>query len=302
MTHDRPSRGLLWVAAGASLWGVDTILRRPLTGSLSSAQIVLLEHLILSAVLLPVCWRSRRECRGLGARGWAALLGIAWGGSALATVCFTQAVKIGHPTGAVFVQKTQPLFAAVLARRLLGESLDRRFWICLALALLGAYLVSFGDRLDPAAWKPSRAAAAMLALAAAALWGSSTVLGRFLLGRLSFTALTAWRIVVATPFLLGLAWAGPRLPALESAQVRNLALMALVPGLAALLIYYRGLERTRASLAAVAELSFPAVAALLNWIFLDASVSMLQLAGFALLWTVILNLERRPAPERIYAQ
>jgi drug/metabolite transporter (DMT)-like permease len=64
--------------------------------------------------------------------------------------------------------------------------------------------------------------------------------------------------------------------------------MALVPGLAALLIYYRGLRNTRASLAAVAELCFPATAALLNWIVLGAGVSFIQVAGFAWLWWAIL--------------
>ena len=73
--------GLLWVAAGASLWGTDTVLRQPLTSRLSSAQIVLGEHLILSVILLPVLWSSRAEWRALSALEWAAVLGVAWGGS-----------------------------------------------------------------------------------------------------------------------------------------------------------------------------------------------------------------------------
>ena len=56
---------------------------------------------------------------------------------------------------------------------------------------------------------------------------------------------------------------------------------------------YRGLRHTRASLAAVAELSFPATATLLHWIFLGARISIVQLVGFALLWGVILHLEKR---------
>ena len=50
-------RALLWVAFGASLWGTDTIFRRPLTAALASGQIVLLEHLILTAALLIPLWR-----------------------------------------------------------------------------------------------------------------------------------------------------------------------------------------------------------------------------------------------------
>ena len=288
--------GPVWVAAGASLWGTDALLRRPLTSTLSSPQIVLSEHLILTAVLLPTCWRARGQWLGLGWLQWGAVLGIAWGGSALGTICFTEAIKIGNPTTAVFLQKTQPLFAALLARLLLKEPLGRRFWLVLAAAVLGAYFVSFGDRLRVPSLDSVQAPAAMLALAAAALWGSSTVLGRFSLNSLSFSTLTALRLITATPFLLALAWSRPVpvVTSLDPRQAITLLLMALLPGLAALLIYYKGLGQTRASFAAVAELSFPATATLLNWVFLGAHVSLLQAAGFALLWVVILNLEKQP--------
>lgn len=302
MSGNQQSRpwALVWVAAGASLWGADTLLRRPLTASLSSSQIVLSEHLILTAALLPAFVRLWKQWRALRPLEWGAVLGIAWGGSALGTVLFTEAVKIGNPTTAVLLQKVQPFFAALLARLLLRERLGRRFWACLVLALAGGYLVSFGDRpdllfSDPAALVPARAAPALLALGAAALWGASTVLGRFALESLPFTSLTTLRIVAATPFLVTLTWmrSQPVLIQYDSRQAISLVLMALVPGLLALLVYYHGLRHARASLAAVAELSFPASATLLNWVFLEAQVTAVQLAGFVLVWGVILYLEKR---------
>jgi drug/metabolite transporter (DMT)-like permease len=293
-------RGLVWVALGASLWGTDTPLRRPLTAVLSSTNIVLNEHLILSAVLLPVFWRARAEWSKLGPRQWGAITAIGWGGSGLATVCFTEAIKIGNPTTAVLLQKTQPLFASLLAALLLAETLGRRFWASLALALVAGYLISVGDRPETL-WHPlqalqaGRSVAALLALAAAALWGASTVLGRFLLRGLSFQIVTALRILLAAPFLLALAILGhqPLWVELNAGQMLSLVTLALVPGLAALLLYYYGLRRTRASRAAIAELCFPATATLLNWVFLGARISAIQGAGFLLLWGVILHLERR---------
>lgn len=299
----RPARSwaLVWVALGAGLWGTDTVLRRPLTAVMSSARIVLAEHLILTALLVPVLWRERRFVRRLGRLGWAAVLGISWGGSALGTVLFTEAIRGGNPTTAVLLQKTQPLFAALLAHALLREPLGRRFWVYLGLAVAGAYLVGFGAQLPVAALAQARAVPAVLALAAAALWGGSTVLGRFALETLSFPALTALRIVLATPLLLAAAaLRSTPAPVFPGARViMPLVLLALVPGLLALLLYYRGLRRARASLAAIAELSFPAVAALLNWVFLGARVTPVQAAGFVLLWGVILKLDQRfskPAP------
>ncbi len=286
--------GPMWVAAGAALWATDSLLRRPLTASLSSVQIVLTEHLILTLVLLPVSRRWWPEWRRLGLLQWAAVVGIAWGGSAAGTVLFTEAIRIGNPTTAVLLQKIQPVFAALLARALLRERLGSRFWVCLLLALGAGYLVSFGDELDPFA-SPGSLAPAMLALGAAAVWGSSTVLGRFALRELSFPSLTALRVFGATLALAALTWAQsrPLVLELEFSQARSLLLMALVPGLAALLVYYYGLRQTRASIAAIAELSFPATATVLNWLFLDARVTLVQVGGFLILWAVILQLERR---------
>ena len=289
--HPSERRALLWVALGASLWGTDTILRRPLTAALTSAHIVLIEHLILSAALLIPLWRMRSQWLALGARQWGALLGIGWGGSALGTICFTEAIRIGNPTTAILLQKTQPIFAALLAWLLLEEPLGRRFWICLLLALCGAYVVNFG--LSAPGGIERRAA--LLALAAAALWGGSTVLGRFILSKLSFFALTALRVIVATPFLIAVNGVPALTASLDTRQAISLLLMALIPGLLALLIYYRGLKDARASRAAIAELAFAGTATILNWIFLGAHISALQLAGFALLWVAILNLETKRA-------
>ena len=56
------------------------------------------------------------------------------------------------------------------------------------------------------------------------------------------------------------------------------------------LLYYRGLSGTKASYATLAEISFPASAVILNWVFLGVTVTANQLAGFGLLWAAILAL------------
>jgi drug/metabolite transporter (DMT)-like permease len=283
--HASPRSALVWVALGASLWGTDTVFRRLLTAALSSLQIVLLEHLILTIILLPVFWRARR---GLSARQWGAVFGVAWGGSALGSVFFTDAVRFGNPTTAVLLQKTQPIFAILLARVVLGERLRPRLWMWLAVAMAATYLVSFGAA-SPTALLQHTPAATGYALAAAALWGGSTVLGRFALRDIPFPHLTALRIVTATPLLTLLVCVRPYpWPALTPAQALLLLGLALIPGLAALLLYYRGLGQTQANRAAIAELSFPATAALLNWTIVGTGITMVQAGGFALLWIAIL--------------
>ncbi|MEW6635957.1 MAG: EamA family transporter [Actinomycetota bacterium] len=86
-----------------------------------------------------------------------------------------------------------------------------------------------------------------------------------------------------------------------SAAPANVVLLALLPGLLALLLYYRGLTATRASYATLAELAFPATAVVLNWAFLGVGVSANQALGFVLLWGSVLALgylnARAPAPQ-----
>ncbi len=67
-------------------------------------------------------------------------------------------------------------------------------------------------------------------------------------------------------------------------------LLALIPGLLGLLLYYRGLSSTRASQATLAELAFPATAVALNWALLGVGVNAGQVVGFVLLWSAIYTL------------
>jgi drug/metabolite transporter (DMT)-like permease len=235
---------------------------------------------------------------------WVALLVIGWGGSALATLLFTTAFDVGNPTVVILLQKTQPLFAIALAAILLRERLGWAYWPCFAVAMVGAYLISFGD-LEPFKALPSaEALAAALALGAALLWGSSTVLGRLVLKDLPFHALTGARLLLAVPLLAGIVVAqgatGGLGPGFAAAPGR-VVLLALIPGLLALLLYYRGLTGTRASYATLAELAFPATAVVLNWTFLGVGVSANQVLGFVLLWGAVFVLgylnAKAPAPD-----
>src|SRR5918997_5560468 len=169
---------VLLVAVGAAMWGTDGILRVPLLEVASPSQIVLLEHLVLLLFSVPAVVLGWRFFRGLGTAQWVALLVIGWGGSALATLLFTTAFTVGNPAVVILLQKTQPLFAVALAGILLRERLGWAYWPCFAVAMVGAYMISFGDLGAFGALGSAELLTAALALGAAVLWGPSTVLGR----------------------------------------------------------------------------------------------------------------------------
>jgi drug/metabolite transporter (DMT)-like permease len=295
---------VLLVAVGAAMWGTDAVLRVPLLEVASPSQIVLLEHLVLLLYSVPAVVLGWRFFRGLGAAQWGALLVIGWGGSALATLLFTTAFAVGNPTVAILLQKTQPLFAVVLAAILLRERLGWAYWPCFAVAMVGAYMISFGNLGPFAALGSAELLTAALALGAALLWGSSTVLGRLILKDVPFYALTGARLLLAAPLLAGIVVAQGYVGGLGAgfaSEPGRVVLLALIPGLLALLLYYRGLTGTRASYATLAELAFPATAVVLNWTVLGVGVSANQVLGFVLLWGAVFVLgylnARAPAPD-----
>ena len=276
----------LLVIGGSALWGTDALFRRPLTGFLSPVTIVLLEHCVLAIAVIPILIACRAGFRRLKASDYALLLFVALGGSVAATSLFTFAIKYGNPSAVVLLQKTQPLFTVLLARLILGERPARRFWPWFAAAIAGAYLISKPDWSSGRFLNPGHPAIVLFALGAAGLWGSATVCGRFLVSRVSTPFLTAMRCILALPALLvlyGLQSKPQRALPSSLSAVACITAMALVAGLAALLLYYKGLKSTSASMASVCELSFPVTAVVMNWLVMDVTLSATQLAGAAIL-------------------
>ena len=287
------------VMVAAMLWGTDGLWRTELLKALPSPSIVFWEHVILVVATGWLLWRDRRQLAALDGGDWLAVIVIGVGASGLATVLFTQAFRLSSPTTVLLLQKTQPLVAISLAALLLKEPLPGRFWLLLPVALLGAYLISFGDTgpLASLASVGDRPLGALMALGAAALWGAGTVLGRRMLADVAFPTLTALRFTVALPALaVAAALGGWGVPGSE--QVLPLFLLALVAGLAGLLLYYRGLRETPAAVATLCELSFPITAILLNLIVLQAPVTANQVVGILLLWGALALMRHQSVPAK----
>ena len=285
-----PRTAVALVAVGAAMWGTDGALRAPLVPRWSAWTIVLYEHLILTGMVAVPLLRSVAAVRRIPRRGWIAVVGVSWGGSALATLAFTTAFQYGNPDVVVLLQKTQPLWALAASGWLLRER-PRGHLVPLAIAAgVGTYLLSFGWTGPAGAFAGAQGKAAVLALAAAALWGTATALGRSALRHTDPGTLTGLRFVVAVPLLAVIATTQGSLGAPASSgqlDLTRLVLLALIPGLLGLLLYYRGLQRTPASIATFAELAFPATALAVNYLVLRATIDAAQVAGFAVLWLTI---------------
>lgn len=293
------STGFWLVALGAALWGISPLFRINLLEHLTSMQVVLVEHLLVCLVAGPILWRNRHELKHLKLKHYLAMLFISWGGSALASVIFTMALTNGDLNAVILLQKMQPIFAILLAKLILKETLPQRFGALFTIAIIGTYLLTFGFHLPFGEGTQWLKIGSILSLLAAALWGGSTVMGRLLLGQIQYSTVTSIRYVFAIPLLVGMTWieggvtnlpqAGPALTSI----IINLLAQALLPGLLSLLLYYKGLSSTKASMATLAELSFPMTGIIVNWLAFGEMITLAQLVGFIFIWSVLFILTRQ---------
>jgi drug/metabolite transporter (DMT)-like permease len=272
------------VAVAASLWGFSGLLREPLSLQLPALAVVLAEHVTLVLMVSPWVLPALRALARASLKTKLGVLVIGAGSSALATTLFTAAFRLGDPITPQVLQKLQPVLAILLAAVLLGERLTARFPVFAVPAIVGAWLLAFPD---PFGVSVQSATAAALAVGAAVLWAAGTVLGRMVSSELSFVHVTTLRFTVGLATLVVMA-VGTRTPVgVPLHLVPRLVLLAAVPGLLALVLYYLALQRTPASRATLAELAFPLTAAFVGVAWLGGRLDGSQWAGFGVVLTSV---------------
>jgi drug/metabolite transporter, DME family len=281
----RRSLGITLVAVAAALWGLDAWIRSPLAHTTAPATIVFGEHVVLVALTLPFLTGAFAALMRLGWRHILAAFVIGAGSSAIATILFTEAFKVGSDfVTPVVLQKVQPLIAVVAAGVILGERPRARFAFYLVPALVGAWLIGVPHPLHPSVHglRPS-----LYALGAATLWALGTVLGRYLSRDMRFEHVATLRFAFGLPAsAIALLVLGA--PAFASRHDSwYIALLAVVTGFLALGLYYYGLQRTPALLAALGELAFPVTAALIGIYVFNSSLRWTQWVGVAITVAVV---------------
>jgi len=272
--------GVALISVAATLWGLDALIRKPLAATTVPTTIVFGEHVILVALTLPFLLPALRALARAGLPYVAAAIVVGAGASAVATILLTQALFTSHfDVVTIYVlQKAQPLVAVVGAWLVLGEQPRRGFaWFLLA-GLAGLWFAAIPHPLAPHAHGFVPIAET---LGAALLWGLGTVFGRFLGRELRFEQVTTVRFAfglvasaIALPIIGAHAYAGGH----DSLWI---ALLALVTGLIALGLYYYGLQRTPAMIAALGELAFPIVAVLIGIYVFNNTLTWTQWVGIA---------------------
>jgi len=286
----------LAVIFAAFLWSFDGFIRQNLF-ALPSFLIVSLEHVIGAILFLPLLIRGWKEVSSLGQRGWISVLWISIFGGVLGTFFYTKALSYVNYIDlsvVVLLQKLQPIFAIALAGVILKEKITNRFIILAFTAIVGGYLVTFGSS-SIKDWDDKTIIAALLALLAAFSWGSSTVLGKHALNRLSFTTVTSLRLAITASVTAFVLLSTGQYDAVQSMTISHwgfIVLIVLSTGSLALFFYYYGLNKLPASHATLYELFWPLSAVGLDWFIRGNILSLTQWVGAILLLGSIILLTR----------
>ncbi len=288
----------LYVVIAATLWAVDGIVLRPALFALPVALVVLVESTIVALLLTPFFVRRLFTLKNLRAADWLAFIGVAILGGAVGTMAITKAlffVNYVNLSIVILIQKLQPAFALLLAAVLLKERLSWTFFFWATLAVIGAYLATFGLNLPNFTTGDKTEAAAFFALVAAIAFASSTVLSKRALENVGFQMGTYLRFVMAALFMVVVALASgatSQVDRITQKQLLLFLLIAVTTGGPGVFIYYYGLKRIKASVAAICELAFPLSAVLLEYFIRGNMLSLMQWAGVLALFMGIFQVTR----------
>lgn len=285
------SQGPVLIVVAASLWAVDGIIRRSLF-TLAPIIIVFYEHLlgaaIISLVAGPALFKIKLTKKIVGLTLIISLLS-----GLLGTLWFTTALmKVNFIAFSVvfLLQKLQPLFAVAAAKIFLKEKITRQYLPWAGLALVAAYFVTFPGGVVNLSTGAGTVMAALLALGAAAAWGTSTVFSKMLLQETTHTQATGLRFFTTTVIaLVAVVIMGQSSMLLTPtlSQVFRFGFIALSTGMLALWIYYKGLKKTEAKVSTILELVFPLLAVFIDLFLYKSFLAPSQyLAAVVLLFAI----------------
>lgn len=275
---------MVFIIIASLLWSLDGLLRRSLF-TLPPAVIVFFEHILGAILLLPFAFRQMKEIKTLSKKEWIALGVVSLFSGALGTILYTGALIQVHFiqfSVVSLLQQLQPIWAITVAAILLKEKISRQFVFWAVLAIIGSYFVTFKNLSVNISRDGATIAAALMAISAGAMWGSSTSFSKVVLKKVSHITATFLRFIMAPVWafiIILMLGQSSSMTQITMPQLGTLLVIALTTGMVALLIYYYGLRNTKAQVSAICELVWPVSAIIIDYVYLKNPLSITQMIG-----------------------
>ena len=301
MKNQTPLLGSIFIIIAAMMWGIDGILLTPSYFTkfkfFDVNFIVFIAHAIPTIILSIFFSKQYKYLKTFTKSDYLFFILIALFGGTIGTLSIVKALELSNYTPysiVILIQKTQPIFAILLAIFLLKEKPSKNFYVVAVIALIAIYFLTFEFK-SPVLLKQNNLLAVLYSLLAAFSFGSSTVFGKKVVYKFSFLTSTFYRFFFTTiiTMLFVIFSETTRNTITQYTQNKNLmglSLFIAIFGLLAILIYYNGLKYVKATIATFCELAFPITSVVTEAIIYKRFLSPIQLVAAIILVAVILYL------------
>lgn len=262
---------LLLTAIAPAIWGSTYIVTTEFLPNFSPMTVAMLRALPAGLLLLAIV-------RQLPAGHWWPRIFIlgALNFSIFWAMLFISAYRL--PGGvAATVGAVQPLIVVFIAAALLGSTIRLPSVLAAIVGLAGVALLVLTPNaaLDPAGVAAGLAGAVSMAF--------GTVLTRKWQPPVSLLTFTAWQLTAGGVLLVPIALLfEPAIPMPTAANLFGLAWLGLIGAALTCFLMFRGISRIEPAVVSLLGFLSPATAVLLGWLFLDQSLSLLQIVGVVL--------------------
>ena len=288
--------GAIVIGVSASLWGFDGVFLTPQLYNLNISFVVFILHFTPFVLMNVFLHKKYVHLKSLDTQELLSLLFVSLFGAVIGTLAIVKAlflVNFQSVSVVVLLQKLQPIFAIFLAVTFLKETLRKRYIFWAIIALTAGYFMTFGvEKIDyDLGNKTFRAS--LYAILAAFSFGSSTVFGKKVMGKLDFATTTFFRYGIATIIMLVIIIYNKSYLNFYEATPQNwiiISVISLTTGSGSMMLYYYGLKRVKAIIATIMELFFPISAVFFDYMINDNILSEIQVISAVIMIFAIINL------------
>ena len=284
------------IGISASLWGFDGVYLTPQLYNLDVTFVVFILHAIPFALMNIFLHKKYSHLKSLDNQELISLIFVALFGAVIGTLAIVKAlflVNFHSVSVVVLLQKLQPIFAIFLAVTFLKERLRKRYIFWAIIALTAGYFLTFGGSKVVFDLGDNTFKASLYAILAAFSFGSSTVFGKKVMGKLDFATTTFFRYGIATMIMIFVVIFNKSYVGFTVATPHNwliIAIISLTTGSGSMMLYYYGLKRVKAIIATIMELFYPISAVLFDYLINGNVLSEIQIISAAVMIFAIVNL------------
>lgn len=274
----------LWIQLACLLWGLDLIVRYPISLKIGFVSIVFLESLV--GLLFVIPWfvtKGKAELKTFTKKEW--LLAFFVGGIGMSAAGYLQTATIQKATPGTFsfFQIWQPILVVFAAKKFLKEKIDSLYLYWGIWVVLSAFLMFSQDIELMFATREFVLSNILVALVCTSIWGLCTIASKKILTNHSVMSLVSLRWLFALLFSSVILIVEGTVPAVEVLLEPEIALRFLfigaIAGVGAMYLYYSSLKNMAAGKVAFQEVSYSAFGMLLSALYTFEGMTFFQSLG-----------------------